>query len=147
MKKPRGGISAIYPALIGPKTGIPEFINKVAAGFPSPADDYMDRKLDLNDYLIKHPAATFYVRVKGDSMSGAGIDSGDLLLIDRAVDARSGSIVMAVVNGEFTIKRLLINSGRYMLVPENDNYETIEIKEGMQFEVWGVVKNIIKEVK
>jgi len=125
----------------------PLFVVRVAAGFPSPADDYIENTLDLNDFLIEHPAATFFVRVTGDSMIGAGINSGDILIVDRALSARSGSIIVAVVNGEFTVKRLSrINRGIFLL-PENPAYEPIEITEGSGFEVWGVVAHVIHTVR
>jgi len=119
---------------------------KISAGFASPADDYIDKKLDLNEYLIHHPSATFFVRVEGDSMINAGINNNDLLIVDRALQAVSGKIIIAIVNGEFTVKRLLMQDEKFFLVPENPNYPILEIKEGMSFEVWGVVTNVIHSV-
>ncbi|MEO1523615.1 MAG: translesion error-prone DNA polymerase V autoproteolytic subunit [Cyanobacteria bacterium J06633_2] len=120
------------------------FLVTVPAGFPSPADDYLEGNLDLNRHLIHHPAATFFVRVRGDSMVGAGIHSGDLLIVDRAVKATHNSIVIAVVNGDVTVKRYCLEScrdrkQRISLVPDNPEYPTIHIDEAMDFEVWGVV--------
>jgi len=122
---------------------LPAFIARIAAGFPSPAADYEESKLDLNKHLIKNPAATFFVRVAGDSMVGAGIHDGDLLIVDRAKEPKNGSVIIAVLDGQLTVKRLRIRRGTYSLEPENDNYPVQPITEGMEFEVWGVVTNVI----
>lgn len=111
----------------------------VAAGFPSPADDYIERPIDLNRELILHPAATFFVRVQGDSMVGAGLWHGDTLIVDRAVDPRDGHIVVALLDGDFTVKRMQKAGGVVHLVAENPLYEAIELTEERRFEVWGVV--------
>lgn len=128
------------------KVKLPLHLAKISAGFASPADDYIDKKLDLNEYLIHHPSATFFVRVEGDSMINAGINNNDLLIVDRALQAVSGKIIIAIVNNEFTVKRLLMQDEKFFLVPENPNYPILEIKEGMSFEVWGVVTNVIHSV-
>jgi len=125
---------------------LPLYLVHISAGFPSPAEDYIEGSLDLNRHLIKHPAASFFVRVTGDSMIQAGIHSGDLLLVDRALEARSGRVVIAVVNGELTVKRLYQRQGRLFLVPENPDYEPLEITEAMDFQVWGVVTTVIHAV-
>ncbi|HQP31780.1 MAG TPA: translesion error-prone DNA polymerase V autoproteolytic subunit [Deltaproteobacteria bacterium] len=122
---------------------VPLFTAGVSAGFPSPADDFIDRSLDLNEYLIKHPAATFFVRVEGSSMIGSGIHPGDILIVDKALEPYDGSIVIAVVNGEFTVKRFKRERGRCWLIPENPAYAPIEIVGDMQLEVWGVVTYVI----
>jgi DNA polymerase V len=116
----------------------------VSAGFPSPADDYLDGTLDLNEYFIRHPAATFYVRVSGDSMRGAGIFDGDLLIVDRAVTAGDGSIVVALVGGEFTLKRIITKGTRVFLKPENENFQAIEVTEDTDCEIWGRVVGSIR---
>ena len=126
---------------------IPVFIARVPAGFPSPAEDYIEKTLDLNEYLIRHPAATFFVRVTGDSMTGAGIHSGDILIVDRAVTASNGSIVVAILNGEFTVKRLESSARGVRLCPENPAYEPISVRAGCDFEVWGVVVHVIHTVR
>ena len=118
---------------------------RVAAGFPSPADDYLERRIDLNEHLIRHPAATFFVRVAGDSMKGAGIFDGDLLIVDRAAEVTSGCIVVARVHDEFTMKRVRKVGGRVFLDPENENYQPIEVTEGSDFEVWGRVTGSVRE--
>jgi DNA polymerase V len=125
---------------------IPLFNESVKAGFPSPADDFIDKHIDLNELLIRHPAATFFVRVKGDSMVNAGIFSGDVLVVDKALEAKNNCIVIAVINGELTVKRLRRTGERLQLVPENDNYSIIDIDSEMSFQIWGVVKSVIREL-
>jgi DNA polymerase V len=122
---------------------LPLFLEAVSAGFPSPAEDYLEGKLDLNDYLIMNPASTFLVRVTGDSMIIAGIHSGDLLVVDRSLEPKDGNIIIAVINGELLVKRLKLIKNKYYLLPENSNYKPIEITETMSFEVWGVVSTVI----
>ena len=124
----------------------PIYLSAVEAGFPSPAEDYVEGSLDLNEHLIKHPAATFFVRVSGDSMINAGIFPGDILIVDRSLEAVDKKIVIAVLDGELTVKRLRYRSGVPSLEPENDNYSTIRISEEMAFEIWGVVTNVIHKV-
>lgn len=121
----------------------PFFAVPVQAGFPSPAEDYLEQNLDLNEYLIQHPAATFFVRADGESMKGAGIHSGDILIVDRALSASNGKIVIAVINGEFTVKRIRMTKDQLFLEPENPDFKPIEVKEGTDFRVWGVVTYVI----
>ncbi|ETR68280.1 MAG: DNA polymerase V [Candidatus Magnetoglobus multicellularis str. Araruama] len=118
----------------------------VSAGFPSPAEDYIEGKLDLNEHLIKHPAATFFVRVTGDSMVDAGIHPGDILIVDRAIEALDKKVVIAVVNGELTVKRLRKTRKGCVLTPENKKYPSIQISEDQNFEIWGVVTNVIHKL-
>ena len=115
----------------------------VSAGYPSPADDYFEGPLDLHQHLITHPTATFFVRVAGESMREAGIHSGDVLVVDRALTPRDGSVIIAVVHGELTVKRLSIRHGQLMLMPENSQYAPLPITEATAFEVWGVVTYVI----
>jgi DNA polymerase V len=136
-------VDAIYKPLFSTKTKRPLYLVPVSAGFPSPADDYLEGALDLNEYLIKHKAATFFWRVVGDSMIGAGIHSGDLLIVDRYEEARNGSVVVAALDGEFTVKRIEIHDGKLFLVPENPDYPLIPVHEEQSFQVWGVVKHAI----
>jgi DNA polymerase V len=117
----------------------------VMAGFPSPADDYLEGQIDLNQHLIKHPAATFFVRVSGDSMTGAGIHDGDLLIVDRAAEVTSGCIVVARIHDEFTLKRVRKEGCRVFLMPENEKYLPLEITEGSDFEIWGRVTGSVRE--
>ena len=126
---------------------IPFFSSLLHAGFPSPADDYKENILDLNELVIQNPGATFYVRVKGDSMKGAGIEAGDVVVVDRAITARHNAVIVALINGEFTLKRLYHTNNTLYLVPENPSYETIKIVEGMEFQVWGVVTYCIHKVR
>ncbi len=118
---------------------LPLYISYVAAGFPSPADDHLEIELDLNEYLIDKPHSTFCVRVAGNSMEGVNIRQGDILVVDRSKSPVSGRIVVAVLDGEFTVKRLLINKEGTFLVPEHPAYEPIPICDGNEFQVWGVV--------
>jgi DNA polymerase V len=121
----------------------PLFLASVSAGFPSPAEDYIEGRLDLNRHLIKHPAATFFVRVAGDSMIDAGIHPGDILVVDRALEPQDSNVVIAVIDGELTVKRISQRHGKLFLVPDNKAYEPLEILEEMEFEVWGVVTSVI----
>ena len=116
---------------------------QVAAGFPSPADDHLEGKLDLNEYLVKHPAATFFVRVVGDSMINAGIHAGDLLVVDRSLEAVNRSIILAVIDGEITVKRFIRHKDQIMLMPENESYQPITVTDSIGFEIWGVVTHVI----
>ncbi len=115
----------------------------VNAGFPSPATDYMEGELDLNQFLIRNPDATFFVRVNGDSMINAGIMDNDILIVDRSLQSRNGSIILAVVDGEFTVKRLAVRNGLTLLVPENPIYSSIDVTANETFQVWGVVTSTI----
>ena len=125
---------------------LPLFESPVAAGFPSPAEEYVEGRLDLNKFLIKHPAATFFVRVSGESMTGAGIHPGDLLVVDRAVEPTHGKVVIASINSELTVKRLHCKGDTLLLMPENPLFEPLQILEAMNFEVWGVVTHVIHAV-
>ncbi len=125
---------------------IPLFESSVPAGYPSIAEDYVDRALDLNELLIKHPAATFFVRVKGTSMINAGIHSHDILIVDRALTPTHNKIVVARIDGELTVKRMNVEKDKIILVADNPEYEPIEITHTMDFEVWGVVTCIIHQV-
>jgi len=128
---------------IGEEAEIPFFASSVSAGFPSPADDYVELSLDLNKHLIKHPSATFYARVKGDSMINAGINDGDLLVVDRALDIYDNCIAVCIIDGEFTVKRLKKQKNKILLIPENKEYRPIEVTEFNDFEVWGIVAYVI----
>ena len=116
----------------------PLFLSGVSAGFPSPADEYLDQKLDLNEHLVKNPAATYFVRVAGDSMTGAGINDNDILIVDRSLEPSSSNIVIAIVNGELTVKRLIKTWNSCRLIAENPNYPPLEINEDTPLEIWGV---------
>lgn len=139
----RGGI---FAAEVKTACALPLYTSAVAAGFPSPAEDHYDETLDLNQHLLNNPEATFFVRATGDSMIGAGINSGDLLIVDRSIPPQNGKIVIAVVNGELTVKRLHKNEGQLFLSPENPQYPSIEITEETEFMIWGVVTSVIHAV-
>lgn len=125
---------------------LPLYAEGVSAGLPFHADDSVEKRLDLNELLVKHPTATFFVKVQGESMIGAGIFSGDILLVDRSIEPVDGAIVIAQLNGEFTVKRLKFSGGRPYLLAENPNYKPIQMKEGVEFVVWGVVTSVIHKV-
>ena len=117
----------------------PLYASSIKAGFPSPAEDYAEQHLDLNTHLIQHPAATFFLRVSGDSMINAGIFNGDLLIVDRSLEPTNGKIVIAAVNGELTVKRLKKTNEKICLVAENNQYAPIELNDSDQIQIWGVV--------
>ena len=125
------------------KTNTPMFLDSVSAGFPSPATDYMENKLDLNEYLVKHPAATFIVKANGPSMIEAGILSGDLLIVDRSLTPNNENIVIASVFGDLTVKKLRKKGSSLFLVSANNEYSSIEVKEEMECFIWGVVTYVI----
>lgn len=131
------------PFAPGPALELPLILARVPAGFPSPADDYMDRGLDLNEHLVQHPESTFFLRVRGESMTGAGIHDGDILIVDRAVAPASGKVVVAAVNGELTVKRLRTTAQGLVLVPEHPDYPCLAITPETGFEVWGVVRHVV----
>jgi len=121
-------------------------LESVPAGFPSPAQDYYGGPIDLNRHLIANPISTFIVRVSGDSMVRAGIHDGDEIVVDRSLEARDGSVVVAVLDGELTVKRLRISGGRTWLAPENPDYPVIEMHEASDLSVWGVVTYCLHHV-
>ncbi|MBF9239927.1 translesion error-prone DNA polymerase V autoproteolytic subunit [Hymenobacter sp. BT683] len=131
------------PAAQFPTRELPLFGCPIPAGFPSPADDHLDAPLDLTKHLFRHPASTFLARVSGDSMIGAGIHPGDLVAVDRALAPREGSIVVAVVEGEHTIKRLQLRGGQRWLVAENARYAPVAVDREVGLLVWGVVTHVI----
>lgn len=136
-------VDAIYAPDLSTRYALPVFLGRLAAGFPSPADDYIEGRLDLNRHLIKHPAATFFVRVSGDSMIDAGIHHGDLLVVDRSLDAVDGNVIVASLDGELTVKRLSKRGETLRLLPANSDYQPIEILTQQTFEIFGVVTNVI----
>jgi DNA polymerase V len=136
-------VDAVYAPDLSTRYALPVFLGRLAAGFPSPADDYIEGRLDLNRHLIKHPAATFFVRVSGDSMIDAGIHHGDLLVVDRSLDAVDGNVIVAALDGELTVKRLSTRGESLRLLPANADYQPIEILTQQSFEIFGVVTNVI----
>ena len=144
---PEAGESAQLPSMAQ---------SEIHAGFPSPATDYMTQAIDLNKELVRHPAATFYGRVVGDSMIDAGVEEGDILVIDKSLDAQDGDMAVCFIDGEFTLKHLRFSEDtaldgsklrRLSLVPANDRYPVIEVGEGSDFIMWGVVTYVIKKVR
>ena len=121
----------------------PLYGSRVQAGFPSPADDHIEGKLDLNEHLVRRPAATFFVRASGESMKDAGIFDGDLLVIDRSISAKSDDIVIASIHGELTVKRLQQSGKEWLLVPANPKFPVIQL-EGSDGEIWGVVTHSVR---
>lgn len=116
------------------------------SNFPSPADDYIDKRLNLNDLLIQHPESTFFVTAEGNSMIGAGIHSGDILIVDRSINAQHGKIAIIALNGELTVKRLIYKNKELYLMPENSRFNPIKITKEMNMEVWGVVTSVIHKL-
>jgi DNA polymerase V len=129
------------------KMSLPLYTSKVAAGFPSPADDHVERRLNPSDYLVDNDSSTFFVRVKGDSMIDAGIFEDDVLVIDRSRVPQIGDIVLAVLDGEFTVKTLGKSKSGARLLPANKHYPVIDVKEDQSFEVWGVVTGSMRKFK
>ncbi len=132
-----------FTSEISKQCPLPVAFCRVEAGFPSPADDYMEGPLDLNEHVIKHPSATYFVRASGDSMTGAGIFDGDLLIVDRSLEPAHGKIAIVEVDGQLTVKRLFKLQGRFLLQSENVNYPPIELQEENEVVVWGVVTHVL----
>jgi DNA polymerase V len=132
-----------YPAIKLNKCPLPLFMGKVSAGFPSPADDYIEKTLDLNELLVQKPAATFFARAQGNSMTGAGIFPNDILVVDRSIEPVSSKVVICAIDGELTVKRLIMDNGQWKLQSENTDYPDIMIYEEIDMVIWGVVTNVI----
>ncbi len=120
-------------------------IARVSAGFPSPALDYEKERIDLNEIIIKNPEATYYAKVDGDSMKEAGIMDGDLLVVDKSIEAQNGQIAVCFLNGDFTLKRLKYSGKELWLIPENKEYAPLRVEEESDFRIWGVVTYVIKK--
>jgi DNA polymerase V len=118
----------------------------ISAGFPSPADDFKELRISLDKELVKNEEATFYARVSGDSMQGAGLENGDLLIIDRSIEPSNNKIAVCFIDGEFTVKRIKIESKKIQLIPENKKYSPIEINEENELIIWGIVTYVIKKL-
>ncbi|MDD5759983.1 MAG: translesion error-prone DNA polymerase V autoproteolytic subunit [Desulfobulbaceae bacterium] len=140
-------ISEIYGVEQKSRVSLPLYSCGVSAGFPSPADDYIGQQLDLNDLLVRNPAATFFVRTAGDSMTGVGINDNDLLVVDRSLEPAHGKIIIAAINGELTVKRLVKTGTSCRLEAENPNYPPIEITEDLSCITWGVVTSVIHQFR
>ena len=144
--KSDGSISEIWVADDSQSIELPYYDTKVQAGFPSPAEDHLEQRLDLNTLVIDNPSATFFVRVAGESMRGIGITDGDILVVDRSVENWENRIVVAVIDSEFTIKRFTKRNETVVLEAENPDYPPIKITEEMDFSVWGVVCWTLKKL-
>ena len=140
---PESQVERVLRFVQGREYAFPLYASGVSAGFPSPADDYLEGALDLNAHLVREPTATFFVRARGDSMIDAGIHDGDLLVVDRSVEATDGKVVIVSVNGELTVKRLHRAKGKSWLLPENPDYPPIALNEEDETHLWGVVTNVI----
>lgn len=146
LPKLRNGLDWFHLTMPENHRQLPLFISKVAAGFPSPADDYVEKTLDLEELLIQKPAATFFVRAQGDSMLGAGIHPNDILVVDRSKEPMPDKIVICAVNGELTVKRLIFTDGQWRLKAENSAYPDIVLTEDLETVFWGTVTNVIHPV-
>ena len=140
-------VVGVYALRTGPPRPLPLLLGRICAGFPSPADDFVEEVLELNDLLVRNPPATFMMRVAGHSMEQAGICDGDLLLVDRSLETRPGDIVIAYLNGELTVKHVERCGRTLALVAANDAFPPIEITEEMDFAVWGIVTHVIRSVR
>ena len=136
----------IFSAETSTELDLPFVENGISAGFPSPADDFLDVSIDLNKALIQNPSATFYGRVKGDSMIDAGLSDGDLLIIDKSLEPANGKIAVCFIDGEFTVKRIKIESKVIWLMAENKKYSPIKVTPDNDFIIWGIVTTVIKSV-
>ena len=139
----KSNIKTIFSIEKGKRIKLPFYEIPVPAGFPSPADDYIEDRLDFNEKFVEHPEATYFVRVAGDSMINARIYDGDLVMIDCAIEHRNGSIVLAAIDGEVVLKRYVIEKGKHILRSENPDYGDIILSENSSFKVWGVLKLVI----
>ena len=136
----------LYSADTQTALALPIVEEGISAGFPSPAVDFIDATIDLNRHLVKHPSATFYGRVKGVSLKNAGIDDGDLLIIDRSLEPTNGKIAVCYIDGAFTAKRIKISQKEVLLIPENENYQPIRVTQENDLIIWGIVTHVIKNV-
>lgn len=138
-------VNTLYKPVFSTRYRLPLYLSRVAAGFPQPGDECIEKKLDLND-LIEHPHATFFARVSGNSMCGTGIFDGDIVVVDRSLEVVVGRVIIAVVNGEMLIKRVNKQGDRLFLLAENPDYPPLEVTDGMDFQVWGVVTNVVHKL-
>lgn len=144
LRVPENMVGEIHQYISTNGARYPLYSCSVSAGFPSPADDHIESKLDLNSHLIKNPSASFFLRVSGESMIGAGINEGDLLVVDRSIPATNGKIVIAAVSGELTVKRLHIGKNGTFLLPENPAYSPITVSDDTL--IWGVVTYVVHKI-
>jgi DNA polymerase V len=143
LRIPQSVVDSVKDLIAAKHVRVPLYLSKVNAGFPSPADEHVEKTLDLHSYLVRRPAATFFVRVKGNSMEGVGIFENDLLIVDKSLEPRHNHIVIAVIEGELTVKRLSIVGKKVFLKAENPEYPLIEVQPERENSVWGVVIHAI----
>lgn len=134
----------IYSAATDSELSLPLISNGISAGFPSPASDFIDVSIDLNKHLIQHPSATFFAKVKGESMKNEGISDGDLLIIDRSLEPVNGKIAVCFIDGEFTVKTIKLEKDACWLVPANEKFKPIKVTAENNFVIWGIVTHVIK---
>lgn len=137
----------IYRPIFDYLVQVPFFSSRINAGFPSPAEDHIEQTLDITELLVTNPPATFYLRVSGDSMIDAGIYDKDILVVDRSLTAQHGDIVVAELNNEFTVKRFYVRNAEFILHPENPRYQSIVVKAGDEFAIFGVVTSVVRQLK
>ncbi len=145
-RKPLSSALELFSADTGTKLELPLANGGIVAGFPSPAMDFDETKIDLNRYLIKRPSSTFFGKVTGNSMEGAGIYDGNLLIIDKSIKPRSEHIAVCFIDGEFTVKRIRIEKDCVWLIPANENYEPVRADSSNDFRIWGIVTYVIRSV-
>ncbi|SFM07836.1 SOS response UmuD protein. Serine peptidase. MEROPS family S24 [Legionella jamestowniensis DSM 19215] len=145
LRVPISRIDEIKNYLLEQPKGIPLYSSKVRAGFPSPADDYIETYLDLNEHIVKHPASTFFLIAEGDSMTDVGIQPGDMLIVDKSIEPSHGKIVIAALDGELTVKTLSKLNGKVQLLPGNKAYKPIDITDSQDLVIWGVVTHVIHQ--
>jgi DNA polymerase V len=143
---PKSKTLNLYPALEASNLELPYIESGIMAGFPSPAEDFLDLSIDLNQELVRNPSSTFYARVKGDSMKDAGISDGDLLIIDKSLEPVNDKIAVCFIDGEFTVKRIKIDSDCCWLIPANSDFNPIKVTEENDFLIWGIVIYVIKSL-
>jgi len=145
-KEQNENIVELYATRADTEMRLPFVDAAISAGFPSPALDFEDQQIDLNEHLIRHPSATFYGRVKGESMINAGVGDGDILVIDRSLEPEHGKIAVCFIDGEFTAKRIHVSGGKLLLMPENTKFKPIQVSEESNLKIWGIVTYVIKQV-
>lgn len=145
-KRPALAVIGSAAAMTPPGQGQPLYLSQVQAGWPSPADDYIDGQINLHDFVVRNPAATFFLRAAGDSMTGVGIHDGDLLVVDRSLEASHNRVVIAAVDGELTVKKLARRGRKTLLEPANPDYPVIDISEREYVHIWGIVTYVLHKL-
>lgn len=146
MEKDNLNIIDIAPVTAASATAFPYAASNIKAGFPSPAEDYLEPSIDLNKELVKHPASTFFGRVSGESMKGAGIEDGDILVIDKSLEPFNGAAAVCFIDGEFTLKYIRLTPKAIWLIPANPSFPRLKITSQNEFIIWGIVTYVIKKI-